>query len=55
MTNATAQSIQEVRFVNYWHRGGREQKLGLTANEEQVDGPVTQAIKSAREESKKEN
>jgi len=51
-----------VRFVNYWYRGGREQKLGLTANGEeaqkQVDGPVTLAIKSARElseESKKGN
>jgi mitochondrial pyruvate carrier 1 len=48
-----------VRFVNYWYRGGREQKLALTANkeegQEQVDGPVTQAIKSAMEKSKKEN
>lgn len=56
LTNATAQSIQEVRFVNYWYRGGREQKLALTEEgQKQVDGPVTQAIKSAREESKKEN
>jgi len=57
LTNATAQSVQEVRFVNYWLRGGREEKLGLAPNEEQgqiqVEGAVTQAIKSAREESKK--
>jgi mitochondrial pyruvate carrier 1 len=55
-TNAIAQSIQEVRFVNYWHRGGREKKLGLASNGEQaqkqVQGAVTQAIKSAREETK---
>jgi len=56
-TNATAQSIQEVRFVNYWHRGGREQRLELAAKEEeespkQVVGAVTQAIISANEAKK---
>jgi hypothetical protein len=28
-TNATAQSIQDARFVNYWYYGGREKKLHL--------------------------
>lgn len=52
-TNTTAQSIQEVRFVNYWHRGGREKKLGLASNgEQEAQGAVTQAIESAREETK---
>ncbi|CAE6471969.1 unnamed protein product [Rhizoctonia solani] len=27
-TNATAQTAQLARFVNYWHFGGREKKLG---------------------------
>jgi hypothetical protein len=58
-TNAAAQSIQDVRFINYWHRGGREQRLELTANGEeegpkQVVGAVTQAIISANE-AKKDN
>ncbi|CAE6492760.1 unnamed protein product [Rhizoctonia solani] len=29
-TNATAQVAQLARFVNYWHFGGREKKLGQT-------------------------
>ncbi|QRV89380.1 mitochondrial pyruvate carrier 1 [Ceratobasidium sp. AG-Ba] len=29
-TNATAQLIQDARFVNYWYMGGREAKLGKT-------------------------
>ncbi|KDR84974.1 hypothetical protein GALMADRAFT_83217 [Galerina marginata CBS 339.88] len=55
-TNATAQSIQDIRFVNYWHRGGREKKLVAEAATQPADGPVTQAIIAAKEEtSKKEN
>ncbi|KAJ4486104.1 hypothetical protein J3R30DRAFT_1455584 [Lentinula aciculospora] len=30
LTNVTAQSIQLYRFNEYWNRGGRERKLGLT-------------------------
>jgi len=26
-TNATAQLVQEARFVNYWYMGGRDKKL----------------------------
>ncbi|KAF8198967.1 UPF0041-domain-containing protein [Pholiota molesta] len=51
-TNATAQSIQETRFINYWYRGGREKKLTEHAHEGQTEGKVTQAI-LAHEESKK--
>ncbi|CAE7224484.1 unnamed protein product [Rhizoctonia solani] len=29
-TNATAQSAQLARFVNYWHLGGREKRLGAS-------------------------
>lgn len=25
-TNTLAQSVQDVRFVNYWHFGGKEKK-----------------------------
>lgn len=25
-TNAAAQSVQELRYINYWHFGGREKK-----------------------------
>lgn len=51
LTNATAQSVQEFRFVNYWHMGGREKSLGITGEAEQpVTGEVTKAIVAAREE-----
>jgi len=50
LTNATAQSLQELRYLNYWHNGGREKKLGIK-NDEAAPGPVTQAIL----ETKKEN
>ncbi|EJD04128.1 UPF0041-domain-containing protein [Fomitiporia mediterranea MF3/22] len=49
-TNATAQLVQDTRFVNYWYMGGREKKL--------VDAPedarskVVDAIKAAEAESK---
>lgn len=48
-TNALAQSVQDIRFVNYWHRGGRERKLGLK-EEGQINATqnnVTKMIPSA--------
>ncbi|KAH8831618.1 hypothetical protein DL96DRAFT_840471 [Flagelloscypha sp. PMI_526] len=30
-TNATAQGIQEIRFMRYWYLGGREDKSGVTS------------------------
>ncbi|OCF36773.1 mitochondrial pyruvate carrier 1 [Kwoniella heveanensis BCC8398] len=30
-TNATAQVVQEGRFLNYWYFGGREQKKPVAA------------------------
>ncbi|KAH9486948.1 putative mitochondrial pyruvate carrier 1 [Psilocybe cubensis] len=53
-TNASAQSLQEYRFVNYWYRGGREKKLaeeGVVVPV--VEGKVTQAVKAAKEEASK--
>jgi len=51
-TNATAQSIQDLRFWNYWHNGGREKKLALaTQTGDTVDagkGQVTKAIEEAK-------
>lgn len=49
-TNATAQTIQGARFVNYWYNGGREKKLGMT--EGSVEGSVTEAVKNAQAEAK---
>jgi hypothetical protein len=49
--------VQEARFLNYWHNGGREKKLGLLAHaevqEEKVEGKVMEAINAAREEAQK--
>lgn len=54
LTNATAQSVQEFRFVNYWYMGGREKKLGITGEAVQpATGEVTKAIVAAREEANK--
>jgi mitochondrial pyruvate carrier 1 len=41
-TNATTQSIQGIRFINYWYNGGREAKLakageGPNAAEAMID------------------
>ncbi|KAG5647972.1 hypothetical protein DXG03_007006 [Asterophora parasitica] len=53
-TNATAQSIQEARFVNYWYNGGREKKLALEGGSEApAPGKVTEAVIAAREDAKK--
>lgn len=58
LTNATAQSVQEARFFNYWHNGGREAKYGVTresieSGAKEAKGEVTKAIEAAREEAKK--
>lgn len=47
-TNASAQLVQEGRFLNYWYMGGREKKL-----EAQPKGKVLEAVEAAREEAKK--
>jgi mitochondrial pyruvate carrier 1 len=48
-TNATAQSVQGLRFINYWYNGGREKKLGMTGK---LESSVSQAVKEARDEVK---
>ena len=56
LTNATAQTVQDVRFAKYWYYGGRKMKYGMmTDNVEggEVKGEVTKAIEAAREEAKK--
>jgi len=53
-TNATAQSIQEFRFVNYWYNGGREKKLEEQAARAAEEGSVTQAVKAAIDAKKSE-
>ncbi|KZT40075.1 UPF0041-domain-containing protein [Sistotremastrum suecicum HHB10207 ss-3] len=60
-TNATAQLVQDGRFLNYWHFGGREKKLGATAKVQdaisateakasEAQGKVLAALESARSE-----
>lgn len=57
LTNATAQTIQDARFTNYWYFGGREKKLGLTPEYNhgpgEATGKVTEAVVAARSEAKK--
>lgn len=55
LTNATAQSVQEVRFVKYWHMGGRDKKLAALPVDHEAppaDGKVTEAVKAAIEAKK---
>ncbi|KAG6890418.1 hypothetical protein C0995_008772 [Termitomyces sp. Mi166 len=55
-TNATAQTIQDVRFYNYWYNGGHEKKLALAGNtnaDATAPGKVATAVIAAREEAKK--
>lgn len=57
LTNATAQSVQDARFTNYWYFGGREKKLGLNQESEhsssEATGKVIDAVVAARSEAKK--
>ncbi|KIM21520.1 hypothetical protein M408DRAFT_102885 [Serendipita vermifera MAFF 305830] len=65
-TNATAQTLNDIRFVRYWYMGGRDAKLkeqsknGLTEAgakiEEagaQVKGKVVEAVEAARKSASK--
>ena len=56
-TNATAQSIQEARFVKYWYGGGREEKLGTSGKiadaAEEAKGKVTQAVEEVKNATQK--
>ncbi|EIM83518.1 UPF0041-domain-containing protein [Stereum hirsutum FP-91666 SS1] len=53
-TNATAQSVQGVRFLNYWYNGGKEKKdkESLLVPAESVKGKIAQAVEEARAESR---
>ncbi|KAJ3734827.1 hypothetical protein DFJ43DRAFT_106418 [Lentinula guzmanii] len=57
MTNVTAQSIQLYRFNEYWNRGGRERKLGLTGAAqdaaEDAKTSVAEAISTAQDKARK--
>ncbi|EIN13768.1 UPF0041-domain-containing protein [Punctularia strigosozonata HHB-11173 SS5] len=51
-TNATAQLIQDARFVNYWYNGGREAKLtGSTV--EAVKAGAQEAVDLTKQEASK--
>ncbi|KAF8585005.1 UPF0041-domain-containing protein [Ramaria rubella] len=56
-TNATAQLVQDARFVHYWHMGGREKKLEAAPTKVEQAGEVVQskvldAVNAARSEAK---
>ncbi|KAK7064243.1 mitochondrial pyruvate carrier [Favolaschia claudopus] len=53
-TNATAQAVQDARFVNYWYYGGREKKLGVTIDDvaDKATGKVTAAVQEATQAAK---
>jgi len=41
MTNATAQSVQGARFLNYWNFGGKERK---EQEREKATGPTPETM-----------
>jgi hypothetical protein len=48
-TNATAQLTQGYRFVNYWHRGGKEKNaINAIPSTDVAKGGVTEAVKAAQ-------
>jgi len=57
-TNATAQSLNDIRFVRYWHLGGREKKLGLLESEKPVPADkaaeIVETVKAVKEDSAKQ-
>jgi hypothetical protein len=48
-TNATAQFIQEGRFINYWYMGGREKKHPGAAALDTAGGKLEQAGEKVKE------
>lgn len=50
-TNATAQLVQEARFVKYWHMGGREERA-KEGEPEAVKSKVLDAVAEAEEKAK---
>jgi len=52
VTNATAQSLQGARFVNFWYNGGREKKYGMVAPANAADVTPSNA-QDVRQEAKK--
>lgn len=51
-TNASAQSINDARFIKYWYMGGREERLGIPPATK--DGtPVMDAVVAAQDKSQK--
>ena len=44
-TNTAAQLVQDARFVNYWHMGGREKKLAAKGG---IAQQVAQKIEAAK-------
>lgn len=48
-TNATAQLVQEGRFVNYWYFGGRENKKPIASAVDKAEDKVKAAADKVQE------
>jgi hypothetical protein len=47
-TNASAQLVQEGRFINYWYLGGREKKHPVGSKVEDAVGKVKEGVEEAK-------
>nr|XP_018263161.1 mitochondrial pyruvate carrier-like protein [Kwoniella dejecticola CBS 10117]OBR85319.1 mitochondrial pyruvate carrier-like protein [Kwoniella dejecticola CBS 10117] len=47
-TNATAQIVQEGRYLNYWHFGGREKKHPIAAGVDEVKEKAKDAVEKVK-------
>ncbi|KAL7421678.1 hypothetical protein Q5752_003447 [Cryptotrichosporon argae] len=52
-TNATAQTVQVGRFINYWYMGGRERKHPVAAKLDGAKGAVEGVVEGAVDSAKK--
>lgn len=43
-TNATAQLVQEGRFINYWYLGGKENKKPIASAADKAEGKIKEAV-----------
>jgi hypothetical protein len=46
-TNASAQTLQDLRFIRYWHYGGREAKLAVAPKIEEDKKAATPSDKDS--------
>ncbi|KAF9056144.1 hypothetical protein BJ165DRAFT_1431209 [Panaeolus papilionaceus] len=49
LTNATAQTVNDIRFYKYWNMGGREKKLAERDLEAGTTSKVLEAVQESKE------